>query len=384
MRSSVTGIPPLNAGGTGQAGEPIPFDRRAVHPHAFRHAYAQSLADSGVAPSVLRDLMDHRSLTATLGYYRVGEARKRAAMELLARHTIDNRGTARPVNGPASHAGQLREELSWVAVPMGKCAEPANVRAGGGACPIRYQCAACPHFESDPSFLPELRGYADDLRREREAMLTAGAANWVVADVTRQLDVITSPSTPTKGRSAGCPANSEPRSRRPPPPCATSAAQSRSPSGPPPARPAVTDNSAALQRARRREGQTKRRQALAALQAMTKAGEAIGLPAVARRAGVSVSLLYADRDLLARIADARDRQRQAGAERAARLPARSLVTEASLRTDLANAKEQNRHLSEELAVLRDRLARELGADADHFPAGPPTLPSTCWRSGQPS
>ena len=136
----------------------------------------------------------------------------------------------------------------------------------------------------------------------------------------------------------------------------------------------MTDNSAALQRARRREGQAKRRRALAALQAMTEAGEAIGFPAVARRAGVSVSLLYADRDLLARIADARDRQRQAGAERAARLPTRSLVTEASLRTDLANAKEQNRHLSEELVVLRDRLARELGADADHF-RGRPTNPA---------
>ena len=136
----------------------------------------------------------------------------------------------------------------------------------------------------------------------------------------------------------------------------------------------MTDNSAALQRARRREGQAKRGRALAAVQAMTEAGEAIGFPAVARRAGVSVSLLYADRDLLARIADARDRQRQAGAERAARLPTRSLVTEASLRTDLANAKEQNRHLSEELAVLRDRLARELGADADHF-RGRPTNPA---------
>ena len=136
----------------------------------------------------------------------------------------------------------------------------------------------------------------------------------------------------------------------------------------------MTGNSAALQRARRREGQAKRRRALTALQAMTEAGEAIGFPAVARRAGVSVSLLYADRDLLARIADARDRQRQAGAERAARLPTRSLVTEASLRTDLANAKEQNRHLSEELVVLRDRLARELGADADHF-RGRPTNPA---------
>jgi hypothetical protein len=46
----------------------------------------------------------------------------------------------------------------------------------------------------------------------------------------------------------------------------------------------VTDNSAALQRAGRREGQAKRSRALAALQAMTEAGEAIGFPAVARRA----------------------------------------------------------------------------------------------------
>lgn len=34
---------------------------------------------------------------------------------------------------------------------MGKCSEPTNVRAGGQACPIRYQCAGCPHFESDPA-----------------------------------------------------------------------------------------------------------------------------------------------------------------------------------------------------------------------------------------
>jgi len=65
-----------------------------------------------------------------------------------------------------------------VAVPTGKCSEPTNVRAGRGACPIRYQCAGCGHFESDPSFLPELRAYADQLRREREAMLAAGAAEW--------------------------------------------------------------------------------------------------------------------------------------------------------------------------------------------------------------
>jgi len=60
---------------------------------------------------------------------------------------------------------------------------------------------------------------------------------------------------------------------------------------------------------------------------MERSGDVITFPAVAHRAGVSVSLLYADADLAARIATARDRQRQAGAERAWRLPARSLITE---------------------------------------------------------
>jgi hypothetical protein len=60
---------------------------------------------------------------------------------------------------------------------------------------------------------------------------------------------------------------------------------------------------------------------------MERTGEPISFPAVARHAGVSVSLLYADADLAARIAAARDRQRQAGRERAWLLPARSLVTE---------------------------------------------------------
>ena len=55
---------------------------------------------------------------------------------------------------------------------------------------IRYQCAGCPHFESDPSYLPELRSYADDLRREKEMLLAFGAADWVVENVARQLDVI--------------------------------------------------------------------------------------------------------------------------------------------------------------------------------------------------
>ena len=190
VRSWVDRLDRIDAGPVDEHGEPVPFDRSKIHPHAFRHTYAQTLADQGVPPSVLRDLMDHRSLSTTLGYYRVGDARKRAAMDALARHTVDNRGVTRPVTGEPSAIARLNEQLSWVAVPMGKCSEPTNVRAGGQSCPIRYQCAGCPHFESDPSYLPELRSYADDLRRQREAMLAAGAADWATENVSRQLDVV--------------------------------------------------------------------------------------------------------------------------------------------------------------------------------------------------
>jgi len=127
---------------------------------------------------------------------------------------------------------------------------------------------------------------------------------------------------------------------------------------------AVVDNSAAMGRARRRDGDIKRRRAAKAIQDMAAAGEPINFPAVARRAGVSVTLLYADQTLAAGVAEARDRQRQAGRDRAWKLPARALVTEGSLRADLANAKEKTRRLSNEVRLLQERLARDLGAEAD--------------------
>jgi hypothetical protein len=126
----------------------------------------------------------------------------------------------------------------------------------------------------------------------------------------------------------------------------------------------MTDNSAALRRARRRDGVSKRQRARDTIVAMEQGGESITFPSVARRAGVSVSLLYADASLASRIATARDHQRQAGGERSWRLPTRSLVTEQSLKTDLANAAERVRRLTAEIGVLRGRLAFQLGCDAE--------------------
>jgi chromosome segregation ATPase len=126
----------------------------------------------------------------------------------------------------------------------------------------------------------------------------------------------------------------------------------------------MADNSDALKASRRQDSRTKRRRASEALEVMIEAGEPITFPAVARRAGVSVSLLYADSELAARIVEARSRQRDAGLERVWRLPTRSLVSEQSLRADLANANDRARRLSEELSVLREQLERQLGAESD--------------------
>lgn len=126
----------------------------------------------------------------------------------------------------------------------------------------------------------------------------------------------------------------------------------------------MADNSEALRRTRRQDSRTKRARAAETIDAFEQGGEPISFPAIARRAGVSVSLLYSDHELASRIAAARDRQRQAGARRAWQLPARSLLTQQSLHAELANTKEQARQLTEEVTVLRQRLARQLGADAD--------------------
>lgn len=126
----------------------------------------------------------------------------------------------------------------------------------------------------------------------------------------------------------------------------------------------MTDNSAALRRARSQDSRAKRHRAAEAIEAFERSGEPVSFPAIAGRAGVSVSLLYSDRELASRIATARGRQRQAGHRRAWQLPVRSLITEQSLHTELANSKEHTRQLTEEVAALRERLARQLGGDAD--------------------
>ena len=97
-------------------------------PYCYRHTYAQRHADAGIAPDVLRDLMNHRNINATLGYYRIGEDRRREAVDRVAAMQFDRHGNRiwRDVQDllDAEHA---RYAIGEVAVPYGRCAEPSNV-----------------------------------------------------------------------------------------------------------------------------------------------------------------------------------------------------------------------------------------------------------------
>jgi site-specific recombinase XerD len=150
------------------------FNMAAVILYAYRHSFAQRHADAGTPVDVLCDLMCHDNMGTTQRYYRVTAKRTRAAVDKLAAFQFDGRGNRvwREAIALLEHEHQ-RRAVGQVAVPFGICTEPSNVKAGGHACPFRFRCPGCGHFRSDPSYLPELRGYLDMLLRNRERVRAA-------------------------------------------------------------------------------------------------------------------------------------------------------------------------------------------------------------------
>jgi len=93
---------------------------------------------------------------------------------VLAALQLDRAGERnRPTVERLLEAEHLRDAVGQVAVPFGVCREPTNVKAHGHACLFRHQCFGCTHFRSDPSFLPELRGYLSRLLADRERLHAA-------------------------------------------------------------------------------------------------------------------------------------------------------------------------------------------------------------------
>jgi integrase len=170
------------------------FDKSKIVPYAYRHTYAQRHADAGVGVDVLAKLLDHRTLDVTRRYYRIGEQRRRAAVDTVTALSFDRHGNRiwRDAHAllDSEHA---RYAVGDVAVPYGRCTEPSNVAAGGGACPVRFRCAGCDHFRTDVAFLPDLQAYLDDLlcTRERLAATIDGVDEWARADATPTAEEIT-------------------------------------------------------------------------------------------------------------------------------------------------------------------------------------------------
>jgi hypothetical protein len=162
----------------------LPFDKARIFPYAYRHTYAQRHADAGVAVDVLRDLMDHRLLETSQRYYRVGEKRRREAVERVTTMQFDRHGNRIWRQAKAMlDSEHARRAVGEVAVPYGSCSEPSNVAAAGQDCPVRFRCIGCGHFSTDISHLPDLERYLADLLRHRERLAaTLDADEWAKSE----------------------------------------------------------------------------------------------------------------------------------------------------------------------------------------------------------
>ncbi|MFQ6398987.1 hypothetical protein ACLMAJ_36815 [Nocardia sp. KC 131] len=94
---------------------------------------------------------------------------------------IDRNGHRAPIRSATAY------QAKSVAVPFGNCHEPSNVKAGGKACPIRFQCAGCGFYRPDPSYLPAVEDHVRALETDREIAQAMDTDEFVVRDLTDQI-----------------------------------------------------------------------------------------------------------------------------------------------------------------------------------------------------
>ncbi len=196
FRAWVERIPRIDGELLGVDGQPARFEPSLVIPYALRHSWAQRHADAGVPVDVLKELMDHRSVQTTMGYYRVSLRRKQQAIRSVGSLAVDADGNPTPFDSPLAY------ERASVSVPFGNCTEPSNVKAGGGSCPIRFQCAGCGFYRPDPSYLPAIEEHIASLRADRETARAMAAADYVLANLTAEIDAFARVAERMRGRLA--------------------------------------------------------------------------------------------------------------------------------------------------------------------------------------
>jgi site-specific recombinase XerD len=161
------------------------YDRRRVVLYAFRHSYAQRLADQNCPPHLLMDLMDHRSFRTTEGYCRIRQDRRREAVDLGQRWQWDAQGNElAKIIERFAESEDTRIKVGSTAIPYGSCVEPSNVAALGSACPYWMRCIGCKHFRTDLTHLAALEKYLTDLLAARERILAVSdeLADWAKRD----------------------------------------------------------------------------------------------------------------------------------------------------------------------------------------------------------
>jgi hypothetical protein len=127
----------------------------------------------------------------------------------------------------------------------------------------------------------------------------------------------------------------------------------------------ATTRTRAMLTARAKASHDKRQKVLTAVQALEAAGTPVTATAVATAAGVSTWLVYAD-GVREHVEAARRRQagREPGPSTAAAPGRGEPASQASLRTDLALARDEIRRLRAERDKLRARLRLQLGAEIE--------------------
>lgn len=121
------------------------------------------------------------TITTTMGYYRISQKRKREAVNTMRHLVMDRTGKTEPAPTAAAY------EIRSVAVPFGNCIEPSNVKAGGQACPIRFQCTGCGFYRPDPSYLLAIDNHINSLKADRETALAMAADDFVIRNFTDQI-----------------------------------------------------------------------------------------------------------------------------------------------------------------------------------------------------
>ena len=121
------------------------------------------------------------------------------------------------------------------------------------------------------------------------------------------------------------------------------------------------DNSRHLLAAARRRSEDARRRTVAALRRIDRADGPMSFDTVARQAGVSRSWLYTQPAIRAEIERLRERRSPLPARP---VPERQRISDASLRSRLAEANARVRELHAENQRLRTALAEALGINRD--------------------